>query len=594
MKLNNSIRPSDLQSLYKDVDDYIPALEPNQPLPRIGISANRKDGLSCIAEPYFQSVILAGGAPVIVPVTTDIRVLTEIVRNLDGLILSGGADLDPLFLSEEPIPELGDVDTYRDRYDLSLIRLAFNNQLPIMGICRGHQLINVAFGGTLYQDIHAQFSSASLQHSQDEPRDQATHSVALSDIPSRLREITNGKMVLDVNSFHHQAIKEVAPEFIATATAPDGLNEGMEHPEYPIFSVQWHPEPMAAAGNEEMLDLFRHHISQARLFANAKLLHNKIITIDSHTDTPMIFPGSFDLGIKEGGKVNLPFMEEGKLDAAFMVAYIPQGARDEEASQKATDYATERLSQIIRQKEINSGRMDIARTPDDLVCLKQQGKKAIFLGIENGYAIGKNIENLQRFKDLGVVYMTLCHNGDNDICDSAAGNKEWGGLSPFGKKVVKEMNHLGIMIDLSHAAESTFYDVLKHSRKPVIASHSSAYALTPHRRNLTDEQIKALAANGGVMQICLYKGFLNPEPEKASVSDAIRHICHVVDLVGADYVGIGSDFDGDGEIIGCRAANELIQITMRLVALGFDEESIRKIWGGNLLRVMRNVQNTTV
>lgn len=590
---NNSIRPSALQSLYKDVDDYTPALESNQP-PRIGISANRKDGLSCIAEPYFQSVILAGGAPVIIPVTTDIRVLTEIVRNLDGLILSGGGDLDPLFLSEEPIPELGDVDIYRDRYDFTLLRLAFNYQLPIMGICRGHQLINVAFGGSLYQDIHTQYSSGSLQHSQNEPRDQATHHVTLADIPSRLREITKGKMVLDVNSFHHQAIKEIAPEFIATATAPDGLNEGMEHPEYPIFSVQWHPEPMAAAGNEEMLDLFRYQILQAQLFAKAKHLHHKIITLDSHTDTPMIFPGSFDLGRKEGGKVNLPFMEEGKLDAAIMVAYIPQGARDKIALQKATDYATKRLSQIILQKEINSTRMDVAQTPDDLIRLKQQGKKAIFLGIENGYAIGRNTNNLQRFRDLGVIYMTLCHNGDNDICDSAAGNAEWGGLSPFGKEVIAEMNRIGMMIDVSHAAESTFYDVLKHSMHPVIASHSSVYALTSHRRNLTDDQIKALAANGGVIQICLYKGFLNSEPEKASVSDAIRHICHVIDLVGIDHVGIGSDFDGDGEIIGCRTANELIQITMRLIALGFDEDSIQKIWGGNLLRVMKIVQTATV
>lgn len=590
---NNSIRPSALQSLYKDVDDYTPALELNQP-PRIGISANRKDGLSCIAEPYFQSVILAGGAPVIIPVTTDIRTLTEIVKNLDGLILSGGGDLDPIFLSEEPIPELGDVDVYRDRYDFTLLRLAFNYQLPIMGICRGHQLINVAFGGSLYQDIHAQYSSDSLQHSQNEPRDQATHHITLVDIPSKLREITKGKMALDVNSFHHQAIKEIAPEFIATATAADGLNEGIEHPEYPIFSVQWHPEPMAAAGNEEMLDLFRYQILQAQLFAKAKLLHHKIITLDSHTDTPMIFPGSFDLGRKEAGKVNLPFMEEGKLDATVMVAYIPQGARDKDASQKATDYATERLSQIIRQKEINSTRMDVAQTPDDLIRLKQQGKKAIFLGIENGYAIGRNINNLQRFRDLGVIYMTLCHNGDNDICDSAAGNGEWGGLSPFGKEVIAEMNRIGMMIDVSHAAESTFYDVLKYSMHPVIASHSSVYALTNHRRNLTDDQIKALAANGGVIQICLYKGFLNSEPEKASVSDAIRHICHVIDLVGIDHVGIGSDFDGDGEIIGCRTTNELIQITMRLIALGFDDDSIQKIWGGNLLRVMKIVQAATV
>lgn len=591
--MNNSIRPFDLKTFYKDVDDYIPALTPNQP-PRIGISANRKDGLSCIADPYYQSVLLAGGAPVIIPVTTDIRALSMIVRNLDGLILSGGGDINPYFLSEEPIPELGDVDTYRDIYDFTLLRLAFNHQLPVMGICRGHQLIHVAFGGSLYQDIRTQFPCNSLSHSQEEPRDQATHGVTLPDTPSKLREMTNGKMILDVNSFHHQAVKDIAPEFMETAVSPDGLNEATEHPEYPIFSVQWHPESMAAAGNEEMLDLFRYQVAQSHLFAKAKLLHHQIVTIDSHTDTPMIFPGSFDLGKKEGGKVNLHLMEEGLLDAVMMVAYIPQGERHENAWQKANTYATERLQQIIRQETINAGRMGIARTPDDLIRLKQQGKKSVFLGVENGYAIGKRIENLQRFKDIGVVYMTLCHNGDNDICDSAAGNGEWGGLSPFGKEVVKEMNRIGMMIDVSHAAENTFYDVLKHSNQPVIASHSSVYALAPHRRNLTDDQIKALAANKGVMHICLYKSFINPEPEKASVSDVVKHICHVVDLAGIDHVGIGSDFDGDGEIIGCRAANELIQITMRLIALGFDQESIRKIWGGNLLRVMKSVQATTI
>ena len=590
--MSTSVHPSDLKSLYQDVDDYIPDIASNQP-PCIGISANRKDGLSCIADPYYQSVLLAGGAPVIIPATTDIKALTAIVKKLDGIVFSGGGDLDPAFLSEQPIPELGDVDTYRDTYDFILLRLAFNYQLPIMGICRGHQLLNVAFGGTLYQDIHAQFSPEALQHSQTEPRDQATHPVNLSDIPSKLYHIVKGQTTLDVNSFHHQAVRELAPEFIETAISTDGLNEAMEHPEYPIFSVQWHPEPMAAGGNEVMLDLFRYQVSQSRLFAQAKQIHHQALTIDSHTDTPMIFPGSFDIGKKEGGKVNLPYMEEGRLDAAIMVAYLPQEARDDCSLQKATDYATERLSQITRQQSIHQDRMEIARTPADLIRLKQQGKKAIFSGIENGYAIGKNLANIERFKEAGVVYMTLCHNGDNDICDSAAGHAEWGGLSPFGKEVIAEMNRVGMMIDVSHAAESTFYDVLKHSKQPVIASHSSVRALVDHRRNLTDAQIKALAANEGVMQICLYKGFLNPDPEKASVSDAVRHICHAIDLVGVDYVGIGSDFDGDGEIIGCRAANELIQITMRLIALGFDTEKIRKIWGGNLLRVMQAVQKTT-
>ena len=578
-----------LDTLYKKIDEQTFLLSDSRPV--IGISANRKEGLSCIAEPYFQSVALAGGAPVLIPVIDDVGVLSVIIKNLDGLILSGGGDMDPCFFAKDPISELGEVDSYRDTYDLTLVKLAFDRQLPIMGICRGHQVINVAFGGTLYQDIHTQFSPEALQHSQSEPRDCATHTVQITDKNSKLSLIMQGKDTIQVNTFHHQAVKDVAPEFIITALSSDGLIEAMEHPEYPIFSVQWHPEPMATGGNEEMMELFHYHIGCAKRFAEAKQLHKKIITIDSHTDTPMFFPGAFDLGKKEGGKVNIPLMTEGYLDAVFMVAYIPQGNRDEISSQKATDYAVERLSQVSRQQLFHPQLLGIAVNPDDLKQLKADGKKAIFLGIENGYAIGKEIANLTKFKEIGVSYITLCHNKNNDICDSAVDKAEWNGLSPFGKEVVSEMNRLGIMIDVSHASEKTFYDVLQQSKTPVIASHSSVRTLTDHRRNLTDEQIKALAAKGGVIQICLYKAFVNHESEKASLSDVVRHIRYVVDLVGVDYVGIGSDFDGGGEVIGCRSANELIQITMRLLEAGFDYHSIEKIWGGNLIRVMRIVQD---
>ena len=240
---------------------------------------------------------------------------------------------------------------------------------------------------------------------------------------------------------------------------------------------------------------------------------------------------------------------------------------------------------------LHPDRMVIATTPQEIRTIKAQGKKAICLGIENGYALGKLVENLRMFKEMGVSYITLCHNGDNDICDSARGKQEWKGLSPFGKEVVKEMNRLGIMVDISHAAESTFYQVLEVSETPIIASHSSARPLCDHPRNLTDDQLKALAAQGGVAQICLYKGFINKEEEKASLSDAIRHINHIVDLIGIDHVGIGSDFDGDGELIGCSATNELINITVRLLEEGYTEEDIRKIWGGNLLRVMTAIQD---
>lgn len=565
-----------MASVLDEADRFRPA----ESLPRIGISANRKDGQTCLAETYIQSVIQVGGAPVVIPATTDLRVLTAVVQDLDGILMSGGGDINPLFVGEEPLPALQDVDTLCDRYDLLLIRLASNRQIPLMGICRGHQMLNAAFGGTLYQDIYSQADTDVIKHSQKMAREEASHTVHLED-----------GCVIAVNSFHHQAVKDVAPEFVQTAVAPDGINEGMRHPEKSVFSVQWHPEAMAIHGDEEAQALFNHFIEEARIFRQAKELHQRIVTLDSHTDTPMIFPGHFNIGEKQGGKVNLPFMEEGRIDAAFMVAYIPQGERDEASLAKATAYAEERLKEVIRQEQLNPTRMGIARTPDDLLRLKQIGKKAIFLGIENGYALGKEVNNVRKFRDMGVSYITLCHNGDNDLCDSARGKGEWKGLSPLGKQMVAEMNRLGVMVDISHAAESTFYDVLACSRYPIIASHSSARALCNHPRNLTDDQLKAIAGQGGVVQLCLYKGFINEEAEKASVSDAIRHINHMVDLIGVEHVGIGSDFDGDGELIGCRASNELINITMHLLKEGYSETDISGIWGGNFLRVMRQVQS---
>ena len=588
--MNYQVRRPSLEALFREVDNFSPKKEKLQP-PRIGISSNRKDGLSCIADTYVQSVLKAGGAPVLIPVITDMEALTAIVSGLDGLLMSGGGDINPLYVGEEPVPQLQDVDTFRDEFDLILLRLATNRQLPVMGICRGHQLINVAFGGSVYQDIHSQHEATLFKHSQTMPREQVSHSVRITDTSSRLFDILKKEPEILVNSFHHQAVKDVAPEFKETAVAPDGINEAMEHPEKEIFSVQWHPEAMAANDDELMLELFRHHVETARLFKEAKRIHSRNVILDSHTDTPMIFPGQFNIGLKEGGKVNLPLMEEGMVDAAIMVAYIPQGKRDDESLQQATDFAMNRLNEIHRQMEINRGRMNIARTSQEVWVTKDAGKKAIMLGLENGYAIGKDIRNIARFKELGVSYITLCHNGSNDICDSARGDAEWGGLSPFGKEVVAEMNRLGILVDVSHAAESTFYDALEVSTQPIIASHSSARALCNHPRNLTDDQLKVLAEKQGVVQICLYKGFINEDAEKASLTDAIRHINHIVDLIGINHVGIGSDFDGDGELIGCRASNELINITLRLLKDGYKENDIAKIWGGNLLRVMSRVQS---
>lgn len=575
--LMNNCRP-DRNSVFQEVDTFVPVSGKTQ-RPRIGISANRNSEFqSCIAEAYVQAVLRAGGAPVLIPAVTDVAALTAVVDSLDGLLMSGGADINPLYMGEDPLPQLQDVDTFRDEFDLKLIRLAANRQIPIMGICRGHQLLNAAFGGTLYQDIYAQHPGTVLKHSQKMPRNQVSHRVTLED----------GRQI-GVNSVHHQAVCQLAPEFVETARSADGINEGMRHREKYIFSVQWHPEYLTESPEPYSLQLFEKLVHHASLYREAKALHQRIVTLDSHTDTPMIFTGEFNIGKKEGGKVNLPFMEEGRIDAVFMVAYIPQGARDEASLSRAKALAVDRLEEIKRQEKINPERMGIAYSPEDLLHLKRQNKKAIFLGIENGYALGKDLKNISFFKEMGVSYITLCHNGDNDICDSARGKGEWGGLSPFGKEVVAEMNRLGIMIDISHAAESTVYDVLKYSKAPIIASHSSARSLCNHVRNLTDDEMKAIAAKGGVVQLCLYKGFISENPEEASLSDAIRHLEYMINLIGIDHVGIGSDFDGDGELIGCRSTNELINITMRLLELGYSDSDIEKIWGGNLLRVMKEV-----
>ncbi|MDR1500145.1 MAG: gamma-glutamyl-gamma-aminobutyrate hydrolase family protein [Tannerellaceae bacterium] len=576
-------------------------MSPSAPLriPRIGISANHKDNTSCIAEAYVRSVLIAGGAPVLVPVIDDPEALSVIVDSLDGLLLSGGGDIDPHYLGEEPHPLLDGVDSGRDKYELALLRLSFDRGLPVFGICRGHQLINIAFGGTIYQDVHSQHKGA-ITHSQAGPRELPSHSVVLSDAPSRLRSILKVD-TLPVNSIHHQAVWDIAGGFISTATSTDGVNEAIEHPSYPILSVQWHPEAMASAGDNTMAQLFFHHIKEASLFARAKDLHSRSLTIDMHTDTPMAYNGPFDLGVRPGGvlnhpftetRVSLPLMEDGRLDAAFMVAYIPQGALTEEGRRDAFNYTLDRLGQVRRQADLYPDRVGIASSADDLLSLKHKGRKALVPGVENGYAIGLDLDRLSKLKQLGVCYITLCHNGHNDICDSSSGEPRPSGLSPFGVEVVGRMNDLGIMIDVSHSSEKTFYDVLRVSRCPVIASHSSARALCDHPRNLTDMQIAGLAGQGGIINICLYAGFLRQDGTgEATLTDAVNHISHIVDLVGIDHVGIGSDFDGGGGIEGCRACNELIHLTTRLFDKGYSEEDIAKIWGGNLLRVMAAVQS---
>jgi microsomal dipeptidase-like Zn-dependent dipeptidase len=258
------------------------------------------------------------------------------------------------------------------------------------------------------------------------------------------------------------------------------------------------------------------------------------------------------------------------------------------------DNIFDKIETIVNQ---HNSFIALAYSPDDLWRNKQLGKKSIMLGIENGHALDGKIENLLHFAERGIVYMTLCHNGDNDICDSARGSQTHGGLSTFGREVVREMNRLGIMVDLSHAHEKSFYDALELSETPIVCSHSSCRALCDHPRNLTDDQMRALAAKGGVMQVTLYHGFLkatvpdgSSSGNTATIDDALRHLEHAIDVMGIDHVGLGTDFDGDGGICGLASSSELLNFTRQLLARGYSESDIQKIWGGNFLRVMKQVQ----
>jgi microsomal dipeptidase-like Zn-dependent dipeptidase len=215
------------------------------------------------------------------------------------------------------------------------------------------------------------------------------------------------------------------------------------------------------------------------------------------------------------------------------------------------------------------------------------------LGIENGLALEGDIRNIQHFADRGITYITLCHNGDNDICDSARGEHTHNGVSELGEKVIHEMNRLGLMVDLSHAAEKSFYDALDISSTPIVCSHSNCKSLCDVPRNLTDDQLRALAAKDGVAQITLYHGFLQKDDE-ASIMDAMKHLEHAIDIMGIDHVGLGTDFDGDGGVRGIADASELIQFTRQLLRRRYSIEDIRKIWGGNWLRVMKQVQECVI
>ena len=380
-------------------------------------------------------------------------------------------------------------------------------------------------------------------------------------------------------------------------------------------------------------------LSEDQIQKRAARIHTKAVTVDSHVDTPMWFTREgFSFGDRhesEGRryKLDIPRMKEGELDGVFFAVFIGQKSRDEEGNVQALAEANMIIDSIYAEVNRYPDDLQIATSPADLKSIVKQDKHAIFLGLENGYPIGTDLALVDSFHNAGIEYITLCHSFNNDICDSSTDTIEHGGLSSFGEQVVQRMNELGMMIDLSHASDQTFYDVIALSSAPVIASHSCARVLCDHPRNLDDDMLRKLKENGGVIQMCILSAYVKtPEPfpardsarnavrEKhgnyyeldderrqlflsdwyqvdrdfppklATVADVVDHIDHIVEVAGIDHVGIGTDFDGGGGVEGCIDVSELGNITLELVRRGYSARDIKKIWSGNLMRVMREAK----
>ncbi len=372
--------------------------------------------------------------------------------------------------------------------------------------------------------------------------------------------------------------------------------------------------------------------------AKAARIHKAAFTVDSHTDAPMNFTNhTFDVAKDNSitlphSCVDFPRMRKGGLDAVFFAVFTSQGPRTAEGNAKSKAKAEIIFDSIHAATSRNSNICGIATAPKEAYKLAKQNKSVVFIGVENGYPIGNDLSNVKHLYDRGARYITLCHTKNNDICTSSTDTANKVGLSDFGIKVVQEMNRLGMMIDISHVSDQSFYDVIKLSKVPVIASHSCSRALCDNPRNLTDAMLRALAANNGVVQMCILSDYVKkplPYPERdsaraavrkkynnfqdltdeqwevaskdwhaindlfpeplANVSDVVDHIDHMVKVAGIDHVGIGTDFDGGGGVEGCRDVSQMGNITLELVKRGYSEKEIKKIWGGNLMRVMQEV-----
>lgn len=398
--------------------------------------------------------------------------------------------------------------------------------------------------------------------------------------------------------------------------------------------------------------------TEESLEEKAARIHEKVITIDTHDDINVKnFTDSINYTQNLNTQVNLPKMQEGGLDVSWLIVYTGQDTLSAEGYARASENAMAKFDAIHRLcEEIAPDQIELALTSDDVRRIQEKGKKVAMIGVENAYPIGEDLSNFEKYHELGARYISLSHNGHSQFCDSNTGERDsiwlYNGLSELGKEAVKEMNRLGIMIDVSHPSKESMMQMVALSKAPIIASHSSARALCGHSRNMDDEQLLAMKDNGGVVQTVALAAYVNTEksearsaymrdiykqvadslgmawyersqfrsltkeqqaefienyprvmaigkemvasrtdiPPAVNVSDFVDHIDYMVELIGIDHVGISSDFDGGGGIEGWNDASETFNVTLELVKRGYTEEEIEKIWGGNLLRVLDEVQ----
>ena len=371
----------------------------------------------------------------------------------------------------------------------------------------------------------------------------------------------------------------------------------------------------------------------------ARKLHFSSIVVDTHDDTTQrLLDDKFDLGVRHAdGSIDIPRMREGNLSAIFFSIWIPSKITGPEAVHKALD----QISAVREQARKHPNDIVLTTTAEEIRRAHREGKIAALMGVEGGHMINSDLAVLRRFASLGVRYMTLTHSGNDEWADSSTDKAVHNGLTDFGKDVVREMNRLGVIVDISHVSDKTFYDALEVSKAPLFASHSSSRAICDAPRNMTDQMMKDLAAKGGVVQVNYHVGFLSQEFRDAEKKDPtineeialqvrqrcgsdgneacqllegdkitrefvaqgklphvdyskiIEHIDHAVKVAGINHVGLGSDFDGANMPYGMEDASMLPKVTDALLKKGYSESDVRKILGENTLRVMTDVERVS-